>query len=167
MWPSPATRPAWRHCGCGPARPCGCGAWRATPSTRRTPASSWCRCAGATIRRPGWWTSSPNWCANRTERHRRDGRCVAVAPGCHLRMTGPPTVVAVGLGPAGPELLTAAAADAIARIPVRFLRTGRHPSASVVAGATTFDHVYESAASIDDVYPAIVEALVAAASTHG
>ena len=58
-------------------------------------------------------------------------------------------------------------AEAIARIPVRFLRTGRHPSASVVAGATTFDHVYEAATAIDDVYRAIVEALVAAAGQHG
>ena len=65
------------------------------------------------------------------------------------------------------ELLTAATADAIARIPVRFLRTGRHPSASVVAGATTFYDVYEAATAIDDVYRAIVDALVAAAAHHG
>jgi tetrapyrrole methylase family protein/MazG family protein len=82
-------------------------------------------------------------------------------------MTAAPTVVVVGLGPAGPELLTAATADAIARIPVRFLRTGRHPSAAVVAGATTFDHLYEAATAIDEVYSAIVDALVAAAGQHG
>jgi len=76
------------------------------------------------------------------------------------------TVVVVGLGPAGAELLTAAAADTIARIPHRFLRTARHPAAAAVAGATTFDAVYETATTIDDVYPAIVEALVAAAATH-
>jgi tetrapyrrole methylase family protein/MazG family protein len=77
------------------------------------------------------------------------------------------TVVVVGLGPAGPELLTAAAADAIARIPVRFLRTARHPSAALVAGATTFDHVYDTAPSIEQVYPAIVDALANAALAHG
>ncbi len=76
-------------------------------------------------------------------------------------------MVVVGLGPAGPELLTAAAADAIARIPKRFLRTAHHPAAAVVAGATTFDHVYETASSIDDVYPAIVDALAAAATDSG
>ena len=78
-------------------------------------------------------------------------------------MTG--RVVVVGLGPAGPDLLTAAAVDAIARTPAarRFVRTTRHPSAPAVEPATSFDDVYESAASIDDVYPAIVERLVAAA----
>jgi tetrapyrrole methylase family protein / MazG family protein len=82
-------------------------------------------------------------------------------------MRAGPSVVVVGLGPAGPERLTAATAEAIARIPVRFLRTGRHPSAYVVAGATTFDHVYDAATAIDEVYPAIVDALVAAAGEHG
>jgi tetrapyrrole methylase family protein/MazG family protein len=37
----------------------------------------------------------------------------------------------------------------------------------VVGDATSFDHLYESAASIDDVYAGIVEALVAAAGKHG
>jgi tetrapyrrole methylase family protein / MazG family protein len=46
-------------------------------------------------------------------------------------------VVVVGLGPAGPDLVTAAALDAIARLPARFVRTRRHPSASVVGGAAS------------------------------
>ena len=78
-------------------------------------------------------------------------------------------VTVVGLGPAGPDLVTGAALDAIARVATRsrFVRTTRHPSASVVAGATSFDDVYEAAASMDEVYTTIVERLVAAGREHG
>jgi tetrapyrrole methylase family protein/MazG family protein len=78
-----------------------------------------------------------------------------------------PTVTVVGLGPAGPDLLTAGTLDALAACEHRFLRTTRHPAAVAVEGAASFDHVYEAASTIDDVYPAIVEALVAAAVAHG
>jgi tetrapyrrole methylase family protein / MazG family protein len=75
-------------------------------------------------------------------------------------------VTVVGLGPAGPDLLTAAALEAIERVPVgrRFLRTSRHPSAEAVDGAVSFDDVYEAAARIEDVYATIVERLVEAAA---
>ncbi|MFP5326515.1 MAG: nucleoside triphosphate pyrophosphohydrolase, partial [Acidimicrobiia bacterium] len=43
----------------------------------------------------------------------------------------------------------------------------RHPSASAVPGATTLDHHYERAARFDEVYPAIVEEVVAAAAATG
>jgi tetrapyrrole methylase family protein / MazG family protein len=78
-----------------------------------------------------------------------------------------PRVVVVGLGPAGPELVTPAAAAIIARIPHRFLRTARHPAALAVPDAATFDPVYEGAVTLEDVYPAIVASLVAAAAEHG
>lgn len=78
-----------------------------------------------------------------------------------------PTVVVGGLGPAGPEHLTAAVADAIARIPNRYLRTRRHPSASVVAEAHSFDDLYEDADTFEEVYRAIAGTLVAAAHEHG
>ncbi|MET0910730.1 MAG: MazG nucleotide pyrophosphohydrolase domain-containing protein, partial [Ilumatobacteraceae bacterium] len=78
-----------------------------------------------------------------------------------------PTVVVVGLGPGGPEHVTVETREAIARIPHRYLRTARHPSADLVHGATTFDHVYESAERFDDVYAAIADAVVAAAIEHG
>ena len=52
-------------------------------------------------------------------------------------------------------------------MPVRFLRTLRHPSASLVEGATSFDALYDGAARQEDVYPAIVDALIAAAEDHG
>jgi tetrapyrrole methylase family protein/MazG family protein len=78
-----------------------------------------------------------------------------------------PRIVVCGLGPAGPDLVTAATRDAVARIPHRFLRTARHPAAGVVGEVPTFDHLYDEGESIDAVYAAIVEALVAAAAERG
>jgi tetrapyrrole methylase family protein/MazG family protein len=78
-----------------------------------------------------------------------------------------PRVTVVGLGPAGPELVTASTAAAIARVHVRFLRTTRHPAASMAEPAESFDALYERAASLDEVYRAIVERLVTAAGEHG
>jgi tetrapyrrole methylase family protein / MazG family protein len=78
-----------------------------------------------------------------------------------------PKVVIVGLGPAGPESATVAVLEAIERLPHQFLRTGRHPSASLMPTAATFDHIYESADSFDDVYAEIASQLVAAAQEHG
>jgi tetrapyrrole methylase family protein/MazG family protein len=76
-------------------------------------------------------------------------------------------VVVVGLGPAGTDLILPAARRAIARIPNRFVRTTRHPAIDDLAAEGiafhSFDHVYDAAATIDEVYPAIVDALVEAA----
>jgi tetrapyrrole methylase family protein/MazG family protein len=76
-------------------------------------------------------------------------------------------IVVVGLGPAGPDLLTGEAQAAIARIPHRFLRTTRHPAAVAVPGATSFDDRYEAEITMDAVYRGIVEDLVAAAEEQG
>ena len=78
-----------------------------------------------------------------------------------------PTVVVVGLGPAGPDLLTTAGLEALDSTPHRYLRTTRHPAAVAVAGAMSFDSVYESASTLDDVYAGIVDALSEAAAEHG
>ncbi len=78
-----------------------------------------------------------------------------------------PRVVVVGLGPGGPDLLTEGTRAAIAAASHRYVRTTRHPSASVVERAISFDDVYEGAATLDEVYPEIVERLVAAAAEHG
>ncbi|MBV8981926.1 MAG: MazG family protein [Acidimicrobiia bacterium] len=78
-----------------------------------------------------------------------------------------PAVVVVGLGPAGPELLTRAALDAIARIPERYVRTTRHPAAVAVPDARSFDEVYERAETIEAVYAEIVDALAEAAANTG
>ncbi|HEX2191968.1 MAG TPA: nucleoside triphosphate pyrophosphohydrolase [Acidimicrobiales bacterium] len=76
-------------------------------------------------------------------------------------------VVVGGLGPAGPELLTAATLDAVARLPRCWLRTARHPSATSVPGYQTFDHLYDTAATLDEVYDGIVDALLEDAGVHG
>ena len=76
-------------------------------------------------------------------------------------------VVVIGLGPAGPDLLTAGTLARVDGIPHRFLRTHRHPAAAAVPDAATFDELYDAADSFDEVYAAIVEALVAAAGRHG
>jgi tetrapyrrole methylase family protein/MazG family protein len=60
--------------------------------------------------------------------------------------------------------MTAEAVEAVASVPVRWLRTSRHPSASAVSGAGSFDYLYETADSVEDVYLGIVEALVASAT---
>jgi tetrapyrrole methylase family protein/MazG family protein len=78
-----------------------------------------------------------------------------------------PRVVVVGLGPAGPDLLTAGTLAAIEAIPVQLLRTRRHPAAMALPLADDFDEQYETAASFTDVYEGIVEAVVASAVAHG
>jgi len=72
-----------------------------------------------------------------------------------------------GLGPAGPELFTAAMTAAVGAMPRRWLRTRRHPSAAAVGASGAFDDLYDAAESLDDVYAGIVEALVADAASHG
>ena len=71
----------------------------------------------------------------------------------------------VGLGPAGPDLVTAGTLDVIASTPHRYLRTDWHPAASVVPDAATFDHLYDTADTFDEVYRTIVDELVDAAGT--
>jgi tetrapyrrole methylase family protein/MazG family protein len=75
--------------------------------------------------------------------------------------------VVVGLGPGDPRLVSVAASEAIASVPVRFVRTTRHPSAGLAAPATSFDDLYESAPDISAVYDGVVDALVSAARSHG
>ena len=82
-------------------------------------------------------------------------------------MPGSPRIDVVGLGPAGPELLTAGTLDLLHGSGHVFLRTTRHPAASVVPAARSFDHHYESAETFDGVYRAIVADLVEAALTGG
>jgi tetrapyrrole methylase family protein/MazG family protein len=76
-------------------------------------------------------------------------------------------VVVVGLGPAGTDLITTGTLDAIARIPRRYVRTTRHPSAGAVPDALSFDDVYDREETLEAVYSGIVDDLAAAASGHG
>jgi tetrapyrrole methylase family protein / MazG family protein len=83
-----------------------------------------------------------------------------------MATTALPRVAVAGLGPGGVEHVTAEVLAAIQRIPHRFLRTGRHPSAHMVPEPVTFDDVYERADSFADVYAEIADRLVAAAVDH-
>ena len=76
-------------------------------------------------------------------------------------------VTVIGLGPAGTDLLTAGALAAIATIRPQFLRTRRHPAASALAEARSFDERYQQAGTIEEVYSGIVEDLVGAARASG
>lgn len=78
-----------------------------------------------------------------------------------------PRVVVVGLGPAGPELITRQASEAIDRVGTRVLRTTRHPAAAAVVGASSCDDLYEAATVFDEVYRAIAERVVGAAVAAG
>jgi tetrapyrrole methylase family protein/MazG family protein len=78
-----------------------------------------------------------------------------------------PRVVVVGLGPAGPDLTTEGARRRLAVLEHWRLRTRRHPAAEPYADRQSYDHLYESSATFDDVYRAIVDDLVGAAADHG
>ena len=81
-----------------------------------------------------------------------------------------PRIVIAGIGPGDPGLVTTATLAEISRLKHRFLRTAQHPSARLVldtpGGATTFDALYESAATFDEVYSAIADELIRAATEH-
>jgi tetrapyrrole methylase family protein / MazG family protein len=79
-----------------------------------------------------------------------------------------PTVVVVGLGPAGVDLVPDAALRVLADAGRAYVRTARHPAVGAVAGVVpgglaSFDRLYDGAGTISEVYTAIVEELVAAA----
>lgn len=78
-----------------------------------------------------------------------------------------PSVVVVGLGPGGTDHVTQHTLDVISGIPHRYLRTARHPSASLLPDAVTFDEIYEQADTFADVYAEIADRLVQAAEQHG
>ena len=78
-----------------------------------------------------------------------------------------PRIVVVGLGPGGPDHVTVETRDAIDHATHRYLRTSIHPSADLVPEATTFDHLYDTVDTFDEVYRQIADALAAAATEHG
>jgi tetrapyrrole methylase family protein/MazG family protein len=81
-----------------------------------------------------------------------------------------PIVVAVGLGPAGPEHTTPAAIEALANAPVVFLRTAWHPAAAAWLGSpkvVELDRCYETGATFEEVYRSIVGIVRAGAEAHG
>lgn len=78
-----------------------------------------------------------------------------------------PRIVVVGLGPGGAGHVTTETLAAIEQATHRYLRTAIHPTAGLVPDATTFDHLYDSADTFDDVYTEIADELSAAAAEHG
>jgi tetrapyrrole methylase family protein/MazG family protein len=76
-------------------------------------------------------------------------------------------VVIVGLGPGPRNTVTQATLEAIERIEVQFVRTKRHPTADLMPRATSFDSLYDTLPTFEDVYREITEAVVAAALKHG
>ena len=79
-------------------------------------------------------------------------------------------ITIIGLGPAGPELLTNQTTDWLNEIDEIYLRTGQHPA---VAGLPknlkvhTFDSYYESFEKFEDVYAAIVDEVIRLALEKG
>lgn len=80
-----------------------------------------------------------------------------------------PRVIVVGLGPAGPELMTAEARAALDAAPAVLVRTRHHLAAEVLVaeGARALDGHYEAAPTFAQAYAAIVEDVVATARVHG
>ncbi|MEM7285490.1 MAG: MazG nucleotide pyrophosphohydrolase domain-containing protein [Actinomycetota bacterium] len=82
-------------------------------------------------------------------------------------MTGRPRVTIVGLGPAGPDQLTPETLAVLDGASPVILRTRRHPAADALGAAESCDDLYESADTFDDVYDAVVERVVVAATESG
>ncbi|HEV3328170.1 MAG TPA: MazG nucleotide pyrophosphohydrolase domain-containing protein [Acidimicrobiales bacterium] len=80
-----------------------------------------------------------------------------------------PTVVAVGLGPAGAELMSEAARTRLREATTARLRTRRHPAASDFPDVASFDELYDRAPDFDTLYGWIADELVALATAdpHG
>jgi tetrapyrrole methylase family protein/MazG family protein len=77
-----------------------------------------------------------------------------------------PHVTVVGLGPAGASHLTEEVRTLMAGASATYLRTARHPAAAALSGYVALDELYESADTFAEVYEAIVEVLVAAATAQ-
>jgi tetrapyrrole methylase family protein / MazG family protein len=78
-----------------------------------------------------------------------------------------PIVTVVGLGPGPAGLVTQETIDAISASTTRFLRTTRHPSASLVSNAVSFDDEYERHDTFAEVYAAIAARVADAALSNG
>lgn len=77
----------------------------------------------------------------------------------------------VGLGPAGISRMSVGAREAIFGASVLMFRTSVHPAAEELAEKglrfETFDSVYESAGTFDEVYAEITERIISAAHKYG
>lgn len=80
-------------------------------------------------------------------------------------MTRAGRIIIVGLGPGGSDLLTAET-QALLERDVVWLRTSVHPAAEKLTHPS-FDEIYASAETFEEVYSTIVERLVSEAHGHG
>ncbi len=82
-----------------------------------------------------------------------------------------PRVIVVGLGPAGADLVLPVARAALERVPVRFVRTARHPAVGDLAREgielEPLDLLYDRADDLDKVYAAIADRVVETARERG
>jgi tetrapyrrole methylase family protein/MazG family protein len=78
-----------------------------------------------------------------------------------------PQIIVVGLGPAGPELITNRTSELVGSTTPVYLRTARHPAAVGLDRADTFDDLYESADSFAQVYESIADRLVSISRDSG
>jgi tetrapyrrole methylase family protein/MazG family protein len=82
----------------------------------------------------------------------------------------PGRVVAVGLGPAGADLMLPSARSTISYLVHRYARTTRHPAITELSQHGlefhAFDDRYDVADNFDDLYRGIVDTLIAAAAEH-
>tara|TARA_Y100001970_G_scaffold67881_1_gene86466 strand:+ start:986 stop:2038 length:1053 start_codon:yes stop_codon:yes gene_type:complete len=77
-----------------------------------------------------------------------------------------PLIVVGGLGPGNESLVPETSLKLAADHPT-FLRTQQHPCAHLFGAEQSLDDIYESSASLENVYTAIVERLVREAFRHG
>jgi tetrapyrrole methylase family protein/MazG family protein len=78
-----------------------------------------------------------------------------------------PVVTVVGLGPGPVGLVTQETIEAISSSTTRFVRTTRHPSATLVGSAVSFDDEYERHDTFAEVYAAIAARVADAALKNG
>jgi tetrapyrrole methylase family protein/MazG family protein len=78
-----------------------------------------------------------------------------------------PQVTICGLGPGGSHRLTEETARLLAGDSRVFFRTARHPGIPEQPEVQSFDHVYESAESFEEVYRTITDAVADAAEADG
>lgn len=81
--------------------------------------------------------------------------------------SAPARILVCGLGPGALGDVTGATIDLLNSGRPVFLRTARHPTASIARDAQTFDGVYDRGADLASVYRSIADALVQAARHHG
>ncbi len=78
-----------------------------------------------------------------------------------------PGLIVAGLGPGDPSFLTRAVWDSLTTTPHLFLRTAHHPCVPYLPASTqihSFDNLYETCDSYEDVYQSIIEEIITRAA---